>query len=106
MNQFIELLKKKGIVDKLQRSIDRCVALYGEDVPQEDIDKSIKLIVQHEIHRDEELMDAFVDFFAESALEQVVKELDIKYNPESDAAQNPETPATLLAMLFAKLVCQ
>ena len=92
MNQFIELLKKKGIVEKLQRSVD--------------IDKSIKLIIQLEIHRDEELTDAFVDVFADLALEQVVKELDIKYNPESDAAQNPETPTSMLAMLFAKLICQ
>ena len=106
MNQFIELLKKKGIVEKLQRSVDRCAALYGGDVPQGEIDKSIKLIIQLEIHRDEELTDAFVDDFADLALEQVVKELDIKYNPESDAAQNPETPTSMLAMLFAKLICQ
>lgn len=106
MNQFIELLKKKGIVEKLQRSVDRCAALYGGDVPQGGIDKSIKLIIQLEIHRDEELTDAFVDVFADLALEQVVKELDIKYNPESDAAQNPETSTSMLAMLFAKLICQ
>ena len=101
-----ELLKKKGIVEKLQRSVDRCAALCGGDVPQGEIDKSIKLIIQLEIHRDEELTDAFVDVFADLALEQVVKELDIKYNPESDAAQNPETPTSMLAMLFAKLICQ
>lgn len=106
MNQFIELLKKKGIVEKLQRSIDRCATLCGGNVPQEEIDKSIKLIIQLEIHRDEELTDAFIDVFADLALDPIVKELDIKYNPESDAAQNPETPATMLAMLFAKLVCQ
>lgn len=79
MNQFIELLKKKGIVEKLQRSVDRCAALCGGDVPQGEIDKSIKLIIQLEIHRDEEL---------------------------ADAAQNPETPTSMLAMLFAKLICQ
>ena len=39
MSKVVEMLKEKGIAERIQRNVDRSVALFGKDVPQEEIDK-------------------------------------------------------------------
>lgn len=45
MSKVVEMLKEKGIAERIQRNVDRSVALFGKDVPQEEIDKSVRIIL-------------------------------------------------------------
>lgn len=83
MSKVIEMLKEKGIAERIQRNVDRSVALFGEDAPQEAIDKAVEMILDFEFHRDPELSDAFAEYAYNLAMKSVVKELGIKYNPDS-----------------------
>lgn len=76
MSKVVEMLKEKGIAERIQRNVDRSVALFGKDVPQEEIDKSVRIILDFE----------FAEYALDLAMDSVVKELGIKYNPE--AAKN------------------
>lgn len=86
MSKVVEMLKEKGIAERIQRNVDRSVALFGKDVPQGEIDKSVRIILDFELHRNPELSDAFAEYALDLAMDSVVKELGIKYNPE--AAKN------------------
>lgn len=59
---------------------------FEDDVTQEEIDKSVRIILDFELHRNPELSDAFAEYALDLAMDSVVKELGIKYNPE--AAKN------------------
>lgn len=85
MSKVVEMLKEKGIAERIQRNVES-VALFGKDVPQEEIDKSVRIILDFELHRNPELSDAFAEYTLDLAMDSVVKELGIKYNPE--AAKN------------------
>lgn len=85
MSKVVEMLKEKGIAERIQRNVES-VALFGKDVPQEEIDKSVRIILDFELHRNPELSDAFAEYALDLAMDSVVKELGIKYNPE--AAKN------------------
>lgn len=82
MSKVVETLKEKGIAERIQRNVDRSVALFG-DAPQETIGKSVEMILDFEFHRDPELSDAFAEYAYNLAMKSVVKELGIKYNPDS-----------------------
>ena len=77
MSKVVEMLKEKGIAERIQRNVDRSVALF---------DKSVRIILDFELHRNPELSDAFAEYALDLAMDSVVKELGIKYNPE--AAKN------------------
>ena len=62
MSKVVEMLKEKGIAERIQRNVDRSVALFGKDVPQEEIDKSVRIILDFELHRNPELSDAFAEY--------------------------------------------
>ena len=34
MSKVVEMLKEKGIAERIQRNVDRSVALFGKYVPQ------------------------------------------------------------------------
>lgn len=77
MSKVVEMLKEKGIAERIQRNVDRSVALFGKDVPQEEIDKSVRIILDFELHRNPELSDAFAEYALDLAMDSVVKELGI-----------------------------
>lgn len=76
MSKVVEMLKEKGIAERIQRNVDRSVALFGKDVPQEEIDKSVRIILDFELHRNPELSDAFAEYALDLAMDSVVKELE------------------------------
>ena len=83
MSKVVKILKEKGITERIQCNVDRSVALFWEDAPQETIDKSVEMILDFEFHRDPELSDAFAEYAYNLAMKSVVKEPGIKYNPDS-----------------------
>lgn len=87
MSKFTKLIKEKGILEKIQNTVDKVGAIHG-DVVQEDVDVGVKRILESEIRHDEELEEAFTEYAYEVGLDAVVKELHITFNPDSDAARN------------------
>ena len=45
MNKVMNIIKEKGIDKKLQDSVNRVVSLSGGNIPQEEIDLSVKHIL-------------------------------------------------------------
>lgn len=75
MSKVVEMLKEKGIAERIQRNVDRSVALFGKDVPQEEIDKSVRIILDFELHRNPEAAKNLSDFDKAiySAVDRLVK---------------------------------
>lgn len=108
MSKVMEMLKEKGIVERLQHSVNSVTSLNGGNVPQEDIDKSIGMILCLELERNPDLGDAFAEYAHDLAMKQLVKELGIKYDPESEAAKNPSREERMrhaVAETVAKILC-
>lgn len=90
MNKFIEILKEKGIDKDMQDSVDRVTSFFHGNASQAVIDKSVKQIIEISIGRDDVLKEAFCEYSYENGINAVIKELDIKYNPDSNAAHLSE----------------
>lgn len=108
MSKVVEMLEEKGIVERLHKHIDRTVTLFGKDVPQEEIDRSVKMILDFEFQRNPDLGNAFAEHALDIAMDSVVKELGIKYNPDSDYSkkvleENTEGRSALLGLI--KIIC-
>lgn len=86
MNKFIELLKEKGIVDKLQNTVNRVP--IPVNVPDEKrkalLNSAIGQIILMEVKMDEELNDCFDECAIDMFLKAVIEELDIKKDPETE----------------------
>lgn len=79
---------------------------FGKDVPQEEIDKSVRIILDFELHRNPELSDAFAEYALDLAMDSVVKELGIKYNPEAAKNLSDFDKAICSAVdRLAKIIC-
>lgn len=108
MSKIVEMLKEKGIAKRIQRNVDGSVALWGKPVSQEEIDNSVRMILDYEFQKDSGLGDVFAEYAFEVAMDSVVKELGIKYNPDSDAARNMSDTDKLrhmAAVRLAKIIC-
>lgn len=87
MSKLAELIKEKGILEKIQNTVDKMCVLAGKS-PQKSIDFAVRDILENELHEDEELEKAFAEYAYEVGLDAVVEELHITFNPDSDAARN------------------
>ena len=106
MSKVVEMLKEKGIAERIQRNVDRVAAFYEKPVPQEEIDKSVRIILDIECRRDSELGNALAEYALDLAMDSVVKELGIKYNP--DAAKNlSDSDKAMYSAVdrLAKMIC-
>lgn len=105
MNKVMNIIKEKGIDKKLQGSVNRVVSLSGGNTPQEEIDLSVKHILEFEIYMDPDFEDAFAEYAYDLAMNNLVKELGIKYDP--DAMKNYyEHDHAIHAVALAKMLCR
>lgn len=109
MNKVVEILKAKGIAKRIQSNVDKTAALLEMPISQEDIDRSVKLIVDLECRRDPELGRVFAEYAFDLAMNSIVKELGIKCNHEPDPIRNVSDEDKLkqrIAIELAKCICQ
>lgn len=81
---------------KLHDSVNRAVSFSGGNIPQEEIDLSVKHILEFEMHMNPDFEDAFAEYAYDLAMNNLLKELGIKYNPDSDAARNHSERAVFI----------
>lgn len=106
MSKVVEMLKEKGIAERIQRNVDRSVALFGKDVPQEEIDEAVRAILDFEFKRNSDLGNALAEYALDLAMDSVVKELGIKYNPEAAKNLSDFDKAICSAVdRLAKIIC-
>lgn len=109
MNKVMNIIKEKGIDKKLQDSVNRAVSFSGGNIPQEEIDLSVKHILEFEMHMNPDFEDAFAEYAYDLAMDNLVKELGIKYDPDSDAAKyHSERDQAMhsFAVMLAKMICR
>ena len=105
MSKVVELLKEKGIVDRMQKWVDKTITLYPEGVSQSEIDEAVRGIFGLEMSRDGDIEDAFAEYSYDLAMDRIVKELGIKYNPDSDASKkisNKDRAIFTLAVMLCR----
>ena len=90
MDEFVEIFKEKGLDKEIQNTVDRVATFFHGNVPQAVIDRSVKKMIEISINQDDVLREAFCEYSYESGINAVIKELDIKYNPDSKAAHLSE----------------
>lgn len=81
MDEIIKLLKEKGFVDKLQHSLDATTAITGEFLEDGSLEAS-KYCLREFIKRHKNVMEKFSEFAVDSALEAIIKALDLKPNKD------------------------
>ena len=109
MNKVMNIIKEKGIDKKLQDSVNRAVSFSGGNIPQEEIDLSVKHILEFEMHMNPAFEDAFAEYAYDLAMDNLVKELGIKYDPDSDTAKyHSERDQAMhsFAVMLAKMICR
>lgn len=87
MSKFADLIKEKGVLEGIQNAVDKTCVLAGRS-SQKSIDFAVRNILENELHKDEELGEAFAEYAYELGLDAIVKELHITFNPDSDASRN------------------
>ena len=90
MDKFVEIFKEKGLDKAIQNAVDRVTTFFHGDVSQAVIDRSVKQMIEISIRQDDVLREAFCEYSYESGINAAIKELDIKYNPDSKAAHLSE----------------
>lgn len=101
MKEFIELLKEKGIVDKLQTSVNVVpppVNVSPEKV-QELMNEAIKECLEYSITKDKELMNKFSEIAIEMAFEALIKELNIQRDPNYKRTREEESRVQRIHLL-------
>ncbi len=107
MNKMMNIIKEKSIDKKLQDSVNRAVSLSGGNIPQEEIDLSVKYILEFEMHMDPDFADAFVEYAYNLAMNNLVKELGIKYDPDAMKNYSEHDHAMhSFAVMLAKTICR
>lgn len=109
MNKVMDIIKEKGIDKRLQDSVNRTASFCGGNITQDVIDSSVKHILEFEIDRNPELEDAFAEYAYDLAMDKLVEELGIKYNPDSDAAKNHSERDHAMhqaAVLLSRIICK
>lgn len=105
MKEFIDLLKEKGIVDKIQKTVNS-VPMPCKDCDDEECspNRAIQHILFMECERDEELMMTMLDGAVDMFLEAVTKELDIKKDPDAKETSMDEVISSLVATIISKIL--
>ena len=109
MSKILDLIREKGIDQKLQKSVNKAAYLCNGDIPQEITDDAVKSILSFEIDTNADLAEAFAEYAYDLGMNSLVKELDIKHNPESDIAKNHSEHDQLIrsiAVILADLSCR
>ena len=102
MSNIVDLIKEKGIAEKIQNAVNNSANFLGETIPQDVIDDTVEGILQTEIMRNPDLEEKFAEYAFDLAFDNIVKELGITYDPDSAAKMDAEDK--FLAYLAAKLV--
>ncbi|MGF0017518.1 hypothetical protein [Sporofaciens sp. SGI.106] len=102
MNRVISIIKEKCIDKKIQYSLNIAVRFCGEELPQEVVDESTKSLLKFEMLRNPDLNDAFAKYAYDLAMDNLVKELGIKYEPDSECDRFEKH----LAAVLAKIICR
>lgn len=109
MNKLLSAIKEKGIDKRLHNSVNSVASLCGGNIPQEEIDLSVRHILDLEMHMNPDFEDAFAEYAYDLAMDNLVKELGIKYDPDSDAAKyHSERDQAMhsFAVMLAKMICR
>lgn len=107
MNKVMNIIKEKGIDKKLQDSVNRAVCFSGGNIPQEEIDLSVKHILEFEMHMNPDFEDAFAEYAYDLAMNNLVKELGIKYDPDAVKNYSERDHAIhSFAVMLAKMICR
>lgn len=94
MQEIIELLKEKGFVATLQHTLDATSAITG-GIPEDASLESSKYCLREFIKRHEDVQNKFADFAIDSALEAIIKALDLKPNKDYE----PDALEKIVALL-------
>lgn len=107
MSKILDLIREKGIDQKLQDSINKAAYLCNGDIPQEITDEAVKQILEFEILRNHDLERAFVDYMYELGMNSLVKELGIKCNPDAVTKHSEcDCAKHSIAVMLIDLLCR
>lgn len=82
MKKAIEVLKKAGVIEKIQKNFNDCKPPVG--TPEETILDGIEAIVNIECGLNEQLEDEFIDAMMEDVSSAIRNELNIEFVSEED----------------------
>lgn len=104
MKKFIELLKEKGIVERIQETVN-CVPTTCEGCDETECNNdAIKAILMMECERCDDLDEAFIEGATDMFLDAVVKDLDIKKDPDAKEISIEELMTKALAGIVANII--
>lgn len=106
MNKVMDIIKGKCIDERMQDSVNRAVNFSGGNIPQETIDASVKDMLEIEMTMNNDFKDAFAEYAYDLAMNNILKELGIKYNPESAKNHIGCDPRFNIAAMLAKVLCR
>lgn len=107
MNKLLSVIKEKGIDKRLHNSVNSVASLCGGNIPQEEIDLSVRHILDLEMHMNPDFEDAFAEYAYDLAMNNLVKELDIKYDPDAVKNYSERDHAIhSFTVMLAKMICR
>lgn len=85
MEKFIEMLKEKGVIARLQRTVNAVPSPENasDEEIKEQVDSAVGTIILMELSRDDELNECFDECAVDMFMTAVVKTLDIKKDPDA-----------------------
>lgn len=83
MKKTIELLKKEGIIDKLQRNFNKCKPPKGTQ--EETILDVVEHVISFELDKSKGFEDAFFEAVFADAIQHIRNELNIEFTEENEA---------------------
>lgn len=86
MQKTIQLLKDKGIIEKIQTNFNQVKPPKG--TTDETINECIEFSLRAETVKSEELIDTLIDVWFEDTAEAVRNELNIEFCEEREFAEN------------------
>lgn len=101
MMKFCEMLKTKGVVDKVQDAVNHAFipSKIPDEIKMDMLDNATKAIILFEVSHDEELTDAFEEMATDMFLNAVIKELGINYE-----TKNKESEEDVMNMILKDII--
>lgn len=101
MMKFCEMLKAKGIVNKVQDAVNHAFipSKIPDEIRKDMLMDATKAIILFEVSHDEELTDAFEEMATDMFLNAIIKELGINYE-----TKNKESEEDVLNIILKDII--